>query len=462
MKHFRKLIPLAVAGALSTVSTGAAASGFQLVEQSASGLGNAYAGQGASAQDASTIFWNPAGMTRLPGRQVVGAINAIRPKAEFTNTASVPAPFQALGGNGGDAGDWAFVPNAYLSWQLSDRWFVGVGLNAPFGLKTEYDASWAGRFHAIESELKTINVNPSVAFKLSEAVSLGFGLNWQRAEATLTNSVNYTGAAVVGVCGAVPAALCAGQVLGVVPGGPVVVAPGTEGVARLEADDSSWGWNAGAMFSLGQSTRIGITYRSGIEYDLTGSVAFASRPAALAGAFPNGGITANVTLPAVASWSVFHQLNSKWDLMGDISWTQWSKLEALDIFRTSGVLLTTTPLRWSDTWRFSAGANYHVTPQWTWRFGVSYDQSPTNDAYRTPRIPDNDRTWLAVGFQYRFSKQAALDVGYAYLFIKDPTVNLCNAAQAAAEPLGCQGKNNLVGNYDSNVNILSAQLRYSF
>jgi len=232
MKLIRKVMPLAVAAALTGFSAGAQASGFALIEQNASGIGNAYAGGAAVAEDASTIYFNPAGMTRLPGRQAVGALHAIKPKTEFTNTGSTLAAAQgSLGGNGGDAGDWAFVPNAYLSWQINNQWFVGVGLNAPFGLKTEYDAGWVGRFHALESEVKTINVNPSVAFKLSDAVSLGFGVNWQRMEATLTNSVNYAAGAAAG-CTPQPA--CAGPtVAGLTALGQ------NEGVATIEADDDS-------------------------------------------------------------------------------------------------------------------------------------------------------------------------------------------------------------------------------
>src|SRR5262245_2719385 len=196
MRTARKLIRLAGAAAMGTFSTAVYAGAFGLAEQSASGVGNAFAGGAAVAEDASTIYFNPAGMTRLPGRQVVGAIHAIKPNIEFNNTGSTLAPAQGLlGGNGGDAGNLAWVPNAYLSWQLNDRWFVGIGLNAPFGLKTEWEQNWVGRFHAIESEFKTINVNPSVAFKLTDQVSLGAGVSWQRAEATLTQAVNYAAVA---------------------------------------------------------------------------------------------------------------------------------------------------------------------------------------------------------------------------------------------------------------------------
>jgi long-chain fatty acid transport protein len=450
MKTVRKLIPVAVASAMAAFSTGVHSGAFALIEQSASGVGNAFAGGAAVAEDASTIFFNPAGMTRLPGRQVVGALHAIRPKTEFNNTGSTLAPAQGvLGGNGGDASDWAFVPNAYLSWQLNDRWFVGVGLGAPFGLKTEWEANWVGRFHAIESEFKSINVNPSVAFKLSDQVSLGFGVSWQRAEATLTQAANYAAiAATVGGPAAAAALTAAGQ---------------NQGTVKVESDDDSWGWNVGALFNLWSNTRIGIAYRSQIEHDLTGPASFANRPALLAAFLPDGPTTANVKLPASASWSIFHQLNPKWDLMADITWTDWSTLNALNIYRTNGTLFTSTPLEWEDTWRFSAGANYHHSGEWTFRFGAAFDQTPVHDTDRTPRLPDGDRYWAAIGAQYRMSKQAAFDFGYAHLFVKDANLNLCTPSYAAAHPTaGCATKNILSGTSNGYVNILSAQFRYNF
>src|SRR5215470_3603843 len=212
MKTCKKLLSLAVAAAAAGYAAGLQAGGFALIEQNASGLGNAYAGQGASAQDSSTIYFNPAGMTLLPGRNLVFAGNLIKPSAEFNNIRTTPAvstvtglgPFP-LNGTGGDAGELGFVPNAYLSWQLSPQWYVGVGVNVPFGLKTDYDSNWMGRFHALKSEVKTINVNPSVAYKLTDAVSLGFGVSWQRIEAELTKAVNYSFVASAGGIPGVPA-----------------------------------------------------------------------------------------------------------------------------------------------------------------------------------------------------------------------------------------------------------------
>jgi long-chain fatty acid transport protein len=444
----QRLVRLSVAAAIAGSATGASAAGFQLSEQNASGLGNAYAGQGASAQDASTIFFNPAGMTRLPGMNAVGAINAIRPSAKFSNTTSTLAPLQtSLGGNGGDAGDWAFVPNGYFSWQVNPQIYVGVGLNAPFGLKTEYDPMWVGRFHAIESELKTININPSVAFRVNSVVSLGAGINYQKADATLTNAVNYSAAAF----GAGGAAL-----LGAIGGA------GREGIAKVEGDDWAWGYNFGAMFDITPDTRIGVAYRSSTSYKISGTVTFSNRPALLATGLPDGPVTADITLPAIASLNLFHKISPQWDLLADVGWTDWSRLKVLNIVRSSGALLATTPLNWKDTWRVGVGANYHMNTQWTLRFGTAYDQTPVPDADRTPRIPDQDRVWTAVGAQYRLTKQAAIDFGYAHLFVRDGSVNLCNAAQAAANPAACSGKNNLVGNFKNNVNIVSAQFRYAF
>jgi long-chain fatty acid transport protein len=447
MSTSRTLVSFAVVSALAAFAGGAQASGFALIEQNASGIGNAYAGQAASAQDASTIFFNPAGMTLLPGRQVVFAGHAIRPSAEFTNNGSAAPVFLPLGDNGGDAGDWAFVPNAYLSWQLTPKWFVGVGLNAPFGLKTEYSTTWVGRMHAVESDLKTININPSVAYKVNDQVSLGAGISYQRAEATLSNQVNYAGAVAA--------------VLGAGAGAAIAAAGQGEGLATVEGDDDAFGYNLGAMFSLNPNTRIGLSYRSSISYNITGTATFGNRPAALAAALPDGPVYADIKMPASASVSLFHKLNPKWDLLADVSWTKWSSIETLNIVRVGGAApLTTTPLNWSDTWRLSIGANYHVNSAWTLRMGLAYDESPVPDLDRTPRIPDNDRTWLAFGGQYRLSKQGAIDFGYAYLHVKDPSVNLCGPATAATA--GCRGKNNLVGNYDNSVHIFSAQYRYNF
>lgn len=378
------------------------AAGFALIEQNASGLGNAYAGQAAAATDASTIFFNPAGMTLLPDRQLVLAGHLIKPQAEFTGTSTIG------GGDGGDAGGLALVPNAYYAFRLTPDVHVGVGLNALFGLATEYDSTWAGRTQAIKSELKTINLNPSIAWKASDSVSLGAGVSLQYAEATLTNA-------------------------------------SAAGLATVKGDDYGWGFNLGALWQLSEATRIGLAYRSEVDYTLEGAVTFSGLPAG------NGPVTADTTLPDSASLSLFHRLDDRWDLLADVTWTGWSDFDELRIVRTSGALLTVTPENWDDSYRYSVGANYRWSDRLTLRGGVAYDATPVSDTYRTARIPDESRTWIAFGAQYRLSPKTLLDVGYAHLFVDDARINKTET-----------GPVTLTGEYEASVDILSAQLTLNF
>ena len=241
MCNVRNIICLSVLAALGAAAGNAAASGFALIEQNASGLGNAYAGQAAAAENASTIYFNPSGMTLLPGRQVSGAINVIRPDAEFTDNGGSRSPSGAipLGNNGGDAGGWNYIPNGYLSWQLTPRLWAGVGVTVPFGLKTTYDPNFIGRFQSQKSQFQTIDVNPSVAFRFNDWLSVGGGFSYQYSRLTLDRSFS-------------------------------VVAAGRAQTVSLH--DGAWGWNIGAMLNAGKDTRIGLTYRSAVNYDLAGGV----------------------------------------------------------------------------------------------------------------------------------------------------------------------------------------------
>jgi long-chain fatty acid transport protein len=431
MKNSRSPIMLAVAVALAGSAGVVQGSGFQLMEQNASGLGNAYAGQAAAAENASTIFWNPAGMTRLPGRQVSGAINLIKPSAEFTDSGGTRSPLglpQGPGGtSGGDAGDLAVVPNMYLSWQTSPTLWFGLGVTVPFGLKTEYDESFIGRFQGQSAEIKTIDINPSIAFKVNDVVSLGAGISYQRAEVKLNRST-------------------------LLPGP-------TESRIALKIDDDSWGFNVGALFNAGPATRVGVTYRSSIEHDLTGSLQF-SAP----GLAATNNVRLNAELPDTFSIGLAHQANRTWELLADVTYTKWSQIKALPLVTTSasavvpaaGVTVDTFNFQFKDTWRIGVGANWKWRDDFTWKFGVAYDNSPVTDQFRTVTLPDSDRTWIAIGGKYQMSKQAALDFGYAHIFFKDASIN--QQRGVGAPPF--QG--NVIGNYDASVNILSMQFSYNF
>ena len=414
-----KKISASVAAALLIMSGGAAASGFALIEQSGSGLGNAYAGGAASAEDASTLFYNPAGMSRLNGMQIAVAGNMIKPGAKFTDSGASIAPGAfAKNGSGGDAGSWALVPNAYFMMELNPQTRIGLGVNAPFGLQTNYDANWMGRFQAVKSKLETININPSLSYQVNDMVSIGVGLDYQRIKADLTNA----------------------RALGAI-----------EGVTTLTGNDAAWGFNFGGLFQLADNARIGVSYRSGIQFKLSGN-AYTSSALPIPGTNVLIPVSAAIKTPDTWSVSYFKSLDNKWDVMADLSRTGWSSFKELRVIQVStGNTIALTPENWSNTWRVSLGGNYHYNSQWTSRLGIAFDQTPVSDAFRTARIPDGDRTWLSLGGQYKPSKESAVDFGYAHLFVKNAAIN-----QTVA------GAGTLNGSYKNSVDILSAQYSHSF
>ncbi|MES2580778.1 MAG: outer membrane protein transport protein [Pseudomonadota bacterium] len=397
----------------------AQAAGFALAEQSASGLGNSFAGVAAIAEDASTAFTNPAGMTYIEGTQAAGVLHLIKPSIEFNNQGSVAGTGRALGGEGGDAGSLAFVPNFYLVTPLSDNVKFGLSVNAPFGLKTEYDKDWIGRFQGIKSDLKTININPSLAFKVNDQLSLGFGLSAMWTEAELTSAVNLVA---------------------------------SERSSTVKGDDWGFGFNLGAIYQATNDTRVGVSYRSKVEQHLKGDVKFSISN----GPTPNGDVNADITLPESFSVSAFSKLNDTWDLMGDITWTRWSQFDELAIYRDSGGLLTpSTPENWSNTMRYSVGVNYHYSDTLKLRAGLAFDEGPIDNQFRTTRIPDNDRKWLSFGIGWQTTPTTKLDVGYAHLFVKYPKIS---DDQRSPFP----GKGLVSGDYNGSVDILSMQITHNF
>lgn len=457
--HLPKFAPRALSVLLVALFSGASwGSGFQILEQNASGIGNAYAGTAVVAEDASTIFFNPAGMSLLPqGKSLAAGVDAIQPSAKFGNGSSVAAFGQPAGGDGGDAGDLAWVPHGYFAMSLSPRLSVGLGLSAPFGLKTEYEPDWRGRFLGIKSDVKTLNLNPSIAYKVNDQVSVGFGLNYQKLDAELTRAVNYS------------AALCANPALAALCA--VGALNGLAGSVKVSGDDSSWGYNLGALFQVSPTTRVGVAYRSPIKYHVTGDGAF-ERPTVVAGglisagtaaalngsmalATPSGPVSLDIKLPDTFTLSASQQLSDRWEMLGDLSWTGWAKIQELRIVFDNGVPApSVTPENWRNTVRVALGANYKLSGQTKVRFGLAYDQSPVENEFRTPRLPDNNRTWLAAGVQYKPTKVSALDIGYTYIFVKDGPIN-DNGGSTAGNGL-------LNGTYKNKVNVLGVQYSQTF
>jgi long-chain fatty acid transport protein len=353
---------------LAVFSGTAMASAFQLWEQNASGLGTAYAGSAAIADNASTVFFNPAGMTRLNGLQLSAGAAGVGSNVRF----------RSLNGaaSGGDAGGWSTIPNAYLSWQMTPEITAGLGVSAPFGLSTEYRSGWLGQLEGIKSEIRTLNVNPSIAYKLNDKVSLGLGLNYQTIDGELTRA-------------------------------------GT----AMKGDDASWGWNVGALFTLSPAMRVGVSYRSAISHTLEGRVN---------GVTP---VKADVDLPGTFILSVWQQVSDRWEAMGDLSYTRWNSVDRLAVIdRNTGAQLGAAEVyNYDNAWRIAWGAAYKLNDAGKLKFGLAYDRTPVSTAYRSVRVPDANRLWLSLGGQWHISAASTLDVGYSYIYMKDTKI-----AQGAA------------------------------
>jgi long-chain fatty acid transport protein len=440
---------------------------FALQENSGSGLGNAFAGGAAFTEDVSGMWSNPATLSKRTRMEAAAALHIITPEIKFHDGGSVAAFGQPLGGSGGDAGGTAAVPNMYIAVPINRQWVFGLGINAPFGLKTEYDSDWMGRYQALKSEVKTINVNPAISWQATPNFSLGVGLNWQRIDAELTNAVNYSGA----IATAAQTAAGAGQIPAALVPQIVAATPGLDTHAKVDGDDDAWGWNVGVLWDVSPTTRVGASYRSEIKYDVRGNASFdnptVTVPPALApvvgvltGAINttrlyNSGVQADIKLPAIANVSFFSTINPQWDVMADVQWTGWSSIKDLTFNRTDGTgVLSTTPENFDDVWRVSVGTNYRHNDRWMFRGGIAFDQSPVNTHDRTPRLPDNDRWWFSVGAQYKFSPQLKLDAGFTYITAKDASISQ-NAGSTAAFGL-------LQGSYDASVTIFSFQGTYTF
>jgi len=415
--------------AAGVFTTAAQAAGFGIIEQGASGLGAAFAGSAAQVNDASIQYFNPAGLADLGRAEATVALHAIDLSLKFTDGGSVlpPAGLGALpvGATSNDAGDTLLVPNLHLALPLRGGFTAGLSVSTPYGLETDYDDPWIGRFQGIHSKLHTINVNPALAWRLNEFVSLGVGASWQRAKATLTNAV--------------------------------MLGAATEGRARLSLDDSAWGWNVGLLLTPHESMRVGLGYRSRIDQNLSGDVTVTTAAGAPVAA-ASGPTNAALDMPEQGYFSVAQRLGDRFTLLADASFTRWGRISELRALNsTNGAPRDVLSLGFDNTWRFALGGEYVLNERWTLRGGVARDESPVSADVRTVRLPDEDRQWITVGARWRFSDQLTFDAGYAHIFVDDGTI-------ASTRPqVGAPASFTSVvrGTVKSRVDILSVQVRYA-
>ncbi len=401
-----KVIPALL---LAGFSGAAVASGFALFSQG-SGMGNAWAGSAAKSSDASTIYYNPAGMTQLQAREASGGLYFGRPVFKFDDDGSRVGVFN-LFGDGGDAGSWAAIPNGYLSWALNKDLYVGIGIGAPFGQSTKYDDPWKGSAQSNEFEIKTININPSIAYRVNEMFSIGGGVSWQKIEADYYRRL--------------------------------AILPGYAGVkAHVNLEDDAWGWNIGVLFTPSPSTKVGLSYRSSINYHTTGSNTLKSDGwpgadrvylgAVLSGVQSN--VKADVEVPALAILSATQKLSDQWELLGDVSWMGWDSIQHIDIDHSNGLqsgrLLQSLPAEFQNTYRIALGTNYTYSEALKFMFGIAYDKTPVkNSQTRLTALPDNDRIWWATGAEWKPEKNQRLELGLMYEYIQDAGINHTEVGQ---------------------------------
>jgi long-chain fatty acid transport protein len=378
---------------LSAAGLPVLASGFALREASPGAVGRAFAGEGAIADSAATVWYNPAGMTQLEGFTVTAGAHLLfinSRQFERGSTRTVPGSPTPVSTGGADGGNpfnpMVLIPTLYGTMQLTDRLTAGIGVNAPFGLRVDYDDSWFGRYDSQRSKLLTYNVQPSLAWKISDTVSIGGGINIQHVQAELSNAL------------------------------PNVSPLAADGQARVKGDDISLGWNLGMLVGSGPA-RLGVHYRSRVKHELKGSFETSGLTGPLAGANRRVDARAPLTVPDSLSLSAMVTPAPGVRLLGTAEWTNWSVFDAIRVQDSNGGAISSSTQNYKDSWSFHFGGEYDVTARWTLRAGIAADATPTVDAFRSSRVPDGDRTWLSAGATMRLREGLELRLSYAHVFI---------------------------------------------
>lgn len=423
------------------------ASGFQIRENSVKNLGRANAGTAVAWGDASVVLNNPAAMVNLDKTTVQADVTVIDLTAAFDGSGTTAVGTPISGGDGGDPGAAEPVPAMAVVIPF-DRFSIGASVSAPFGLKTEYDADWVGRYSAITSDVKTIDFTLSFAYALTDTFSLGAGVIYEHAEVTLSNAIDFG------------TALCAGS------GNPANCfnpafpfrPQGADGLATIKGDDNSFGWVVGAQWRPNDQFAVGYSHRSEIKHDLQGNADFV-KPAAVTATlnalndtrFNDVPVTAPLTTPQVDTVSMQWNVNDGFRILADVQRTGWSSLEAVRIYRADGSQLANEAFDWDDSMAYALGGEWDFSPGFTFRAGIGYDETPTKDATRTPRLPDNNRTTYTVGMTWNVSEALSIDAAYMRVQIASPKIDIVSSSSSR-----------LVGGFDGHANLLGVAAQYRF
>ncbi|HIF9317355.1 TPA: outer membrane protein transport protein [Photobacterium damselae] len=394
-------LSLAAAVALGLTSN-AMAAGFQLAEYSATGLGRAFAGEAAMADNASTQFRNPAMLTYLEGTQISTGAIYVDPNIDVKGNFNIGA--HAIPTESKDIANSAVVPNFYFSRPLNDKFTLGLAVGTHFGMRTDLGTNFTGSMFGNQAEVHTVEINPNLAYKINDQFSVGAGVRY-----------------VIGK-GHFGAALPTSAPLGSLENFA------GQDLKYMEGDDSSWGWQAGAAWQINPANRIGVSYHSAVKLDLTGhanGLAFTMAKDGLSGLRKPGASTKRyagslpLELPASAEIASFHQITDALAIHASVNWTDWSAFEKLEANIPS--LGGQTPIKqenWKDNYRFAIGTTYQLNSKVTLRSGIAYDTAAVNDANRTQTIPETDRTWYSIGAGYKWSENLTFDTALTYIHAK--------------------------------------------
>ncbi|MCE9649230.1 MAG: outer membrane protein transport protein [Parvibaculum sp.] len=445
-RRFRRIVGLVAASTFVVQSAHAA--GFAVHEQSAASQGNAYAGVAAGGDDISSSFFNPATLSLYPGIHLVGSFSVVDGRADFSpESATTAFGTPITGGDGGDLIKTGYVPAFTGSWQVSPEWFLGLSVNAPYGFETEGDGGWVGRYHALGSKLRGIEIDPMLAWKPAEWISFGAGFRAMKLSARLSSNID------------IGTASAAGTGIPIFPPGD----PANDSVASIKGDDWAYGYTFGVLLTPMPDTRVGIGYRSKMDVTLRGTADFTLSPAGqllstVSGQLVDTGATAAVTTPETVTLGIQHDLSPQWTIGAEADWTRWSRFQQIRVqFDNPLQADDVTQENWKDSWFLALGATYRPTEDWTLRAGVAYDQGVIkNDAQRGPRIPDSDRYWASLGAGYKLTEATTINAGYSHIFAPETRI-----AQSTSDPNN-QVRGNLNGTVDAFADIVSLGVAMTF
>jgi long-chain fatty acid transport protein len=400
------------------ITTAEAAEAFALNE-SAYGQGSSFAGMAAPGDSISSMFWNPAAVTTVTSTTVEDVLTTFSPQSELDVdlTHSTLAGF-GITGNGGDVGETGFAPAGYFAVPITDEFYFGMSVTAPYGLTTTSNVPWVGMFSHLDAEVISINATPVLGIKFNDMVSAAIGMQVQYFDVNIETALS------------------------------TAAAPPRQ---RLEGDSTDVGLVAGVTLTPFDGTTIGIGYRSAVEQSLTGSQTFdVSVPTPLgtilAGRYP---ISADVKLPETVSVGVRQKINGTSTIMAGMEWTNWSRIQTVPFVGSPAE--SSLALNYSDGWFFSVGGEYKFNPNWTFRGGLGYDIVPTKDENRSMRLAEADRIFASIGATYNWNERLSIDAGYSHLFVKDGPVD-------ETSPSGIR----YAGTAEGSANVISIGIRYKF